>query len=471
MIVKGMNEAKAGIISVISGFVGGWLRPRATDRDQAFRERVIRSALAILILLDVLSLASAIFVFHAKWRLISFPTFHLLMLGICMLSGRLVMRGHLTSAAWVLVVIVLAGVGSVIVLARQAGTATGIVLGGAAFTFVPLMAALVLPRQVIILSSLMAAVVYLVAQFGLDVNGPTIPGLRFDHLAVSVSLLLLAEGLLLQQLRVEFDDRLESMSRSMRETELAKQQAEVVRQRAEQADQAKSQFLAHMSHELRTPLNAIIGYAEAMLAGMAGSFTPKQTELLGHIQKNSRRLLGLINDVLDLAKIEAGTFQVYLAPMPIRQVFRDTLSDLRGLAHGKDVHLSIEFSDELPEVIWGDVKKLEQILINLVGNAVKFTESGEIRVEVKPVVNGFWQFVVRDTGIGMSAEELSQIFEPFWQADSSSSRRYRGTGLGLSITKQLIDGLGGSITVESQLGQGSAFTVSLPAHEPPAADA
>ncbi len=449
-----------------------WLRPRATDRDQAFRERVIRGTLVILVMLDAFSLISAVLLFRAEWRLISFPTFHLVLLGICGLSGVLVMRGHLTSAAWLLILIVLAGVAGMVVLARIAGTGTGIVLGAAAFSFVPLVTAMILPRQVVIPVSLVSGLVYLIAQFGFETDGwTTIPGLSFEQMGISVMMLLVVEGSLLRQLRIEFDARLESMARSIQEMERAKEQEEAARLRAEHADKAKSQFLANMSHELRTPLNAIIGYTEAMLAGMAGTFTPKQIELLGHVQKNSRRLLGLINDVLDLAKIEAGAVQVFLAPVPVRQVFSDTVDGLRSLAHDKDIALKLVFAPQLPDMIVSDSKKLEQILINLVGNAIKFTDRGEVRVEVLPVVNGYWQFAVHDTGIGMHADDVARLFQPFWQADSSPARKYRGTGLGLSITKHLVEGLGGTITVASQPGQGSVFTVSLPAGQPaPAAE-
>ncbi len=274
---------------------------------------------------------------------------------------------------------------------------------------------------------------------------------------------------MLRQLRVEFDARLETMSRLINETEFAKQQSEEARiqaekdrKRAENADKAKSQFLANMSHELRTPLNAIIGFDEVMLAGMAGSFTPKQTELLGHIQKNGRRLLGVINDILDLSKIEAGALDIYLSPVSPSVLMSDIVQSLQSLAVEKNIHLHIEIAKNTPQIILADTKKLEQILTNLVGNAIKFTEKGDVVVAVQAVDNFTWQFSVRDSGIGIAADSISEIFDPFKQLDSGASRKYKGTGLGLAITKRLIEAMAGNIMVESEIGKGSIFIVTLP---------
>ena len=232
------------------------------------------------------------------------------------------------------------------------------------------------------------------------------------------------------------------MRASIKAAEIAQQQAEVARERAEQSDKAKSQFLANMSHELRTPLNAIIGYDEAMIGGLAGDFTPQQSKLLGHIQYNSRRLLGLINDVLDLSKIASGSLQIFLAPMSPRSIVRETVESLRSLADEKGIYLNVTISEDVPEVVLGDANKLQQILANLLSNAIKFTEKGGVTVNVISLDSNHWQFGVRDTGIGLPENAQSIIFEPFQQVDSSEKRKYKGTGLGLAITKRLVDGLG-----------------------------
>jgi len=349
-----------------------------------------------------------------------------------------------------------------VLLSRDLGTASGVFLGFASFTFAPLIASLVLPRSSIYPITVLAAILYGLSQFAVPVGNLVIPGIEPWSMFISVFMLLLVEGTLLRQLRVEFDSRLVAMSESLRQTEQAKEQAEAARVRAEQADKAKSQFLANMSHELRTPLNAIIGYDEAMLAGMAGKFTAKQIDLLKQIQRNGRRLLGLINDVLDLAKVESGTLQAVLEPMEPFVVIHDTVDSVRALADERGVALVVSMSEDMPEFIISDTRKLEQILVNLLSNAIKFTEEGHIEVVAQLDGDEFWTFQVRDTGIGMNEDVLNYVFEPFRQVDGTNTRKYKGTGLGLAITKRLVECLEGTIKVDSEPGKGSVFTVRLP---------
>ena len=281
---------------------------------------------------------------------------------------------------------------------------------------------------------------------------------------VPVTLILLFEGFLLRQLRTEFDARLSEMEKSIVETEHAKQQAEAARRRAEEADSAKSQFLANVSHELRTPLNAIIGYDEAMLAGMVGEFTPQQLKLLDIMQHSSRRLLNLINDILDLSKIEAGSMAVYLTSLDPTRIIKESIDSLCGLAQEKDIYLKVSFAETTPVSILSDKSKLEQIMINLLSNAIKFTEQGGVAVRVSGVANADGTLVIDilDTGIGIPDDAQSSIFDPFRQVDGTLKRKYHGTGLGLSITKRLVEALGGTVSVNSQAGVGSSFTVVLP---------
>jgi two-component system cell cycle sensor histidine kinase PleC len=277
-----------------------------------------------------------------------------------------------------------------------------------------------------------------------------------------VFLFLLVTSILLRQLRIEFDARLEAMSAAILEAEQARRQAEADRERAETADRAKSQFLANMSHELRTPMNAIIGYDEAMIAGMAGELQPRQLELLRYIQTNGRRLLALINDILDLAKIESGKTELYLAPMRPHTVLGDTVASLQSLAAEKALALRLTFADDLPGVLMGDAKKIEQVVVNLVSNAIKFTDSGSVTIAAASAGADKWQFSVADTGIGIQREAQDAIFDPFHQADNSPTRKYKGTGLGLSITKHLVERMGGTLMLASEPGHGSTFTVVLP---------
>jgi signal transduction histidine kinase len=317
--------------------------------------------------------------------------------------------------------------------------------------------------------SLAAVAFYGFSQFVASVGDPTLFGVTASQQIATTLILLLAEGILLRQLRGEFDARLEAMRESVHQTELARQQAEtsqkqaeLERRRAEEADKAKTQFLANMSHELRTPLNAIIGYDEAMIGGMVGTFTSEQTRLLKNIQVNSRRLLALINDILDLSKIESGSLEVYLSPLSPRHVMTEVVESLQSLAHEQKITLSINFSEDVPEVILSDAKKIQQILVNLLSNAIKFTPQGQVTVDVAMIDKTTWQFKVHDTGIGMPADAGSIIFEPFKQIDSTDTRKYKGTGLGLAITKRLVETLSGNIQVETEHHKGSTFIVTLP---------
>ncbi|MAS38326.1 MAG: hypothetical protein CL610_30290 [Anaerolineaceae bacterium] len=455
-------------------WLADWLRPRATDRDEAFRERSIRSTLLVVIFFGLLSFASTLFVFNAPWGLISFPSLHIVALTGCFLSAFAITRRYLLAAGWLLSLTVLLGVSGIILLARQQGDVTGIFNGLPAFMFVPVIATLILPRKLVLAFSFFTVVMYGLSYFLIPVNDFQVEGLGLQQEIVTVFMLLMIEGALLRQLRVEFDARLEDMRESMRQTEIARQQAEVARvqaeedrKRAEEADMAKSQFLANMSHELRTPLNAIIGYAEAMLGGMAGEIPPQQRKLLGHIQHNSRRLLALINDILDLSKIESGSIEVYLAPMSPRKIVRETVESLRSLAGEKNIYLDVNYGEEVPELVLSDANKLQQIVVNLVSNAIKFTETGGVTVDVDADGKSHWRIRVTDTGIGMPQDAVNYIFEPFRQVDGSSTRKHRGTGLGLSITKRLIDKMDGHIEVDSEQGKGSTFTIVLPRAQMP----
>jgi PAS domain S-box-containing protein len=228
------------------------------------------------------------------------------------------------------------------------------------------------------------------------------------------------------------------------------------------ANQAKSEFLANMSHELRTPLNAIIGYSELVAEDLE---TDAQAgEDLGRVISAARHLLALINEVLDLAKVEAQKIEIAPEPVAVVALAREAIDAARPLAERNDTRLVLH-GDDGPAEIRTDPLRLRQILQNLLSNACKFTESGEVALVVaKHEREGqpWVQFRISDTGIGISKEVQARLFEPFVQADASVSRRYGGTGLGLAITHRLCKLLGGEVSLESELGVGSTFTVSLP---------
>jgi signal transduction histidine kinase len=226
------------------------------------------------------------------------------------------------------------------------------------------------------------------------------------------------------------------------------------------ASQHKSQFVANMSHELRTPLAAILGYAELIQEGFYEPQGPKSLDALARIRSNGKHLLGLINTVLDVAKIESGQFTLNLAEYAIESVVETVRSATESLAQYKNLAFKTEVPKSLP-VGLGDEQRLTQVLLNLVGNAIKFTDAGEVRVTAKSV-NGHFNVTVADTGPGIPPAEQARIFEQFHQVDSSLTKAKGGTGLGLAIAKQIVELHGGRIWVESTVGKGSAFQMEIP---------
>jgi PAS domain S-box-containing protein len=260
--------------------------------------------------------------------------------------------------------------------------------------------------------------------------------------------------------RIWFFRDMTAQKRHAEELEHARREAEIAKVQAEDANRAKSQFLANMSHELRTPLNAIIGYAEMLV---------EDAEDIGHetfipdlekIQTAGRHLHGLINDVLDLSKIEAGRMEIFLEEVDVAQLIDNVRSTLHSVVSDKNNTFIVEQGDDLG-VIRSDPMKVRQMLFNLLSNAAKFTENGVVTLTATRTPEDI-VFNVSDTGIGMTREQLSRLFQPFVQADNSTTRRYGGTGLGLTITRRFAELLGGTIEVDSEPGVGTTFSVRLP---------
>ncbi len=230
--------------------------------------------------------------------------------------------------------------------------------------------------------------------------------------------------------------------------------------RAEEANQAKSNFLANMSHELRTPLNAILGYTELILDGIYGDAPDKMRATLDRIQTNGKHLLGLINDVLDLSKIEAGQLALTLNDYSIKDMMQGVYVAVEPLAGNKKLAFKLEAPPDLPRA-HGDERRLSQVLLNLVGNAIKFTDTGEVVIKAS-AANGSYTVAVRDTGPGIAEADQAKIFEEFQQSDSTQTKAKGGTGLGLAIAKRIVEMHGGRLWVESSLGNGSTFAFTLP---------
>jgi signal transduction histidine kinase len=230
---------------------------------------------------------------------------------------------------------------------------------------------------------------------------------------------------------------------------------------ARESVRVKSEFLSTMSHELRTPLNSILGFTSIMLEGLGGEVDEEARYMLTRIDVNSQRLLALINEVLDLAKIEAGRMEIVMKPFTLRALVENWHSQINVLAVQKNISFTTLIDAALPDRIYGDVERLTQIVMNLLSNAIKFTEQGGVTLSIRNE-SVSWVIEVSDTGIGIPPHALNYIFEEFRQVDGSPRRVYGGTGLGLAIVRNICQIMSGSISVKSELGKGSTFTVTLP---------
>ena len=255
----------------------------------------------------------------------------------------------------------------------------------------------------------------------------------------------------LREAKTELERRVEART--------AELQAALVR--AESADRVKTAFLATISHELRTPLNSIIGFTGILLQGLAGPLAPEQEKQLGMVRGSARHLLALINDVLDISKIEADQLDLHLEAVDLGASVVRVAAALRPLAEQKGLALTVTVPTGLPRLTT-DQRRLDQILLNLVNNGIKFTERGSVAIRVEPGADGVVRIRITDTGIGVAQADLDTLFQPFRQIDTGLARAHEGTGLGLFISRRIAELLGGSISAESAVGAGSTFTLTLP---------
>jgi signal transduction histidine kinase len=285
----------------------------------------------------------------------------------------------------------------------------------------------------------------------------------------------------LNQLNTELSKANTDLKKLVNDLAAEKNRAESLNRELQSAHQYKSEFLAMMSHELRTPLNSIIGYSELLRNGLYGQLTDKQFDRMEKIYRNGKGLLDLINDILDLSRIDSGRMLLENTSLHLETVIEQLVPDIEGQCTAKSLELVVDVEQNVA-LVYGDERRLRQVLLNLLENAVKFTRAGSITLKlmnlyvkngVSPALklpiglipDGDWVVMsVTDTGIGIPAEQQARIFDEFAQVDNSRTREYEGTGLGLSVASRLVEMHGGYIWVESVLGQGSTFRVALPAY-------
>jgi len=246
--------------------------------------------------------------------------------------------------------------------------------------------------------------------------------------------------------------------------EKARSEAEVARAEAERANNSKTDFLAVMSHELRTPLTAIMGYEELLSDGITGPVTELQRQQLGRINASARHLLGLIDEILTFARVDVGRERIRWESMSVNHTVADSAALVEPMAAAKSIDFIVDLLEE-DQAIQTDGTKLRQMLVNLLSNGIKFTENGEVRVGCA-VRDGILEVSIADTGVGIPAENIEEVFELFWQAEQTATRKTGGTGLGLSVTRKLARLLGGDVTVESRVGIGTTFLLTLPMKAP-----
>ena len=291
---------------------------------------------------------------------------------------------------------------------------------------------------------------------------PDMGSREMDQLAAGINRMAAALQNAQEELQHNIEQATEDVRQNLETIEIQNIELDLARKEALEASRIKSEFLANMSHEIRTPLNGILGFTRLLLRN---ELTPRQRDYLQTIQKSANNLLGIINEILDFSKIEAGKLVLENAPFNLRDLLQDTLTMLAPEAHGKQLELVSLIYRDTPQALVGDSLRLKQVLTNLVSNAIKFTHQGTVAVramlEEEDDEHAQLRISVTDTGIGLSEEDLRQLFHAFSQADNSISRQAGGTGLGLVISKRLVEQMGGEIGVESTPGQGSDFWISL----------
>lgn len=431
-----------------------WLVPRTTRDDLIIREQNLRVMLLVLLPLAILALLSQL----TEWVVsgiifIGVPISAFSCVALLLLTA-LTHNQRPVLAQWLLV-LMLVPIAGLTTFAEGFTEAYNILEVVIAVT----LSAILLARWAIFITfaltfGAVAGVGLLLTKNLPPTSGPVVLVL-FAYSAITIPLVMLV-----YYLRLLFDRQISLLQSANQQTRIALIEAQA-------ATESQARFLATMSHELRTPLNAIRGNTDLLVYGYYEDGAPasgKMLDLLSTIQHSNTRLLTLINEVLDVARLEAGREVLQLSTVDVVALISETLEAQRVTAQSKNVALRFTIGERVSHRITSDMPKLGKIINNLIANAVKFTLSGSVHVTFDGLNAAQWQFTVQDSGIGIAPDQLSKIFERFYQVDSSETRQYKGSGLGLAIVKETVACLGGTISVESQQKQGTLFVVTLPYH-------
>jgi two-component system sensor histidine kinase BarA len=350
---------------------------------------------------------------------------------------------------------------SVIAQYRDTATAIFIVLLGLVFSVI---FGLNLVHVVIEPINRMVRAVYHIREGRLDTRVRGKMDGELDMLKNGINAMAKAISEYHNEMQQSIDQATSDLRETLEQIEIQNVELDMAKKRAQEAARIKSEFLANMSHELRTPLNGVIGFTRQLFKTQ---LSLHQRDYLSTIEHSAKNLLSIINDILDFSKLEAGKLTLENIPFNIREMINDTVTLLAPSAHDKQLELSLLVSQPIPDLVAGDPLRLQQIVTNIVGNAIKFTEQGMVNIHISTTLATNQQTVllrirIRDTGIGMSGDQLMRLFQPFIQGDNSISRRYGGTGLGLVISQKLIEQMDGTMHVHSEPNQGSEFTINIP---------
>lgn len=418
-----------------------------TTLEDRRRARLLSALLVILIPLGTIGALIAPILLDPTYAPLDDPFFYVAAGGmLTLIIGYVVSRSTHYQVGAVLSLLAISGtsIGSVAVFPQ--GTQTILIY----LAVDVLLASLLLPLS----GTIILAIVNLLAASMLPLFSPNInTGDMFQPIVFVVifSFLIIVAANIRQQ-------DLNQIEEQSRELAAAVEQARV-------ANRLKDQFLATMSHELRTPLNAIIGFTEVMQMGLAGDIPAQAERAIDRIHYNSERLLKLIDDILDISKIEAGRIEIARRPLELDAMIKNIENTMRNQAEEKGLAFITEIDPSLPPQLLGDRQRIEQIMLNLASNAVKFTEEGSVTVSLKKLNDAEWSITVEDTGIGIPPHAQEIVFEKFRQVDGTSRRAYGGSGLGLAITRELALLMDGNVKLRSKPGEGSTFTITLPLTE------